>query len=159
MATERGFTEATHPIAERSIGRSVLYGVLAGIVGGVVFGVMMMVMMPAALPMIGRIIGMENVAGGWLYHLFNSAVIGALFGLVVGVARSALTYATGALWGAVYGAIWWVLGPLVLMPLMLGMTQMVFAINNDTLMSLMGHVIFGVVTGLSFVFLKDRLTT
>ncbi len=41
----------------------------------------------------------------------------------------------------------------------LGMTQMVFAINNDTLMSLMGHLIFGVITGVSFVFLKERLTT
>ncbi len=159
MATERGFNEMAHPAREYSTGRSVLYGVVAGIIGGIIFGMMMMVMKPMMLPMIGKIIGMENAGGGWLYHLFNSAVIGAIFGLVVALAKPALTYATGALWGAVYGIIWLVLGPLVLIPLMLWMTQMVFAINNDTLMSLMGHVIFGVITGVSFVFLRDRLTT
>ncbi len=159
MATERGFSEMAHPTREYSIGRSVLYGVVAGIIGGIIMGIMMMVMMPAMLPMIGKIIGMENAGGGWLYHLFNSAVIGAIFGLVVALAKPALTYTTGARWGAVYGMIWWVLGPLVLMPLMLGLTQMVFAINNDTLMSLMGLVIFGVFSGVSFVFLRDRLTT
>jgi hypothetical protein len=139
-----------------SIGRSVLYGAIAGIVGGIVFGMMMMVAMPTALPMIGKIVGVENVVGGWLYHLFNSAVIGAIFGLGVYTLRARLSYGTGAVWGAIYGMIWWVLGGLVLMPLMLGMSNMVFNINGDSLMSLMGHVIFGVVTGLAFVLTRNR---
>lgn len=54
--------------------------------------------------------------------------------------------------------IWWVLGPLILMPLMLGMPNMMFNINSDALMSLMGHVIFGVITGLGYVFLRDRFS-
>jgi hypothetical protein len=41
------------------------------------------------------------------------------------------------------------------MPLMLGMNEMVFAIDNTALMSLLGHVVFGVTAGL-FVHLGAR---
>lgn len=140
-----------------SIGRSALFGAAAGIVGGIVFGLMMQIMMPMMVNMIGSIIGMANPTGGWLYHLFNSAVIGAIFGLAV--SRMPLSYATGALYGGLYGIIWWVLGPLILMPLMLGMSNMIFAINNDTLMSLVGHILFGVIMGVSYVALKERLAS
>ena len=157
MAVDRNNTRTTREYAQpTSIGRSLLYGAAAGIASGIVFGLMMMMVMPGMMPMIGRIVGMENLAGGWLYHLFNSAVIGGIFGLAVSVLRASLSYGTGALWGAVYGMIWWVLGPLVLMPLLLGMPEMMFNINTDSLMSLMGHVIFGVITGLGYVFLRDR---
>jgi hypothetical protein len=160
MATERGFTEAVRPAREYSVGRSVLYGALAGVVAGIIFGMMMILMMPGMLEMIGSIITRQpNFGLGWIYHLFNSAFIGAVFGLVVALAKLSLNYGTGALWGAAYGFIWWILGPLILMPLMLGMTQMVFAINNDTLMSLVGHLVYGVITGVGFVFLRDRLAS
>ena len=155
MSARSDYGTVTHR-SDYSIGRSVLYGAGAGIVGGIVFGMMMMMAMPTVLPMIGKIIGIQNVGGGWLYHLFNSALIGATFGLVLGLGRVSLTYVTGAIAGAVYGMVWWVLGALILMPLMLGMSNMVFNINGDSLTSLMGHVIFGIVTGLGFVFLRNR---
>lgn len=159
MAVDRTYSGVSPEHAHTtSLGRSILYGAVSGIVGGIVFGMMMMMAMPMMMPMIGKIIGMENLMGGWLYHLFNSAVIGAIFGLGVYALRASLSYGTGALWGAVYGMIWWVLGPLVLMPLMLGMSNMMFNINGDSLLSLMGHAIFGVITGLAFVFLRDRAT-
>lgn len=153
--TPQGTTSEQHRQVT-SIGKSTLYGAVAGIAGGIVFGMMMMMAMPTILPMIGKIIGIGNVAGGWLYHMFNSAVIGAIFGLAIHSLRTSLSYGTGALWGAVYGMIWWVLGTLVLMPVMLGMSNMMFNINGDSLLSLMGHVIFGVITGLVFVLIKDR---
>lgn len=37
------------------------------------------------------------------------------------------------------------------MPLMLGMSNMVFQIGETQWMSLMGHVIYGVITGLRFI--------
>ena len=135
--------------------RAALYGAIAGLIGGIVFGMMMMMMMPGMMEMIGSIITRQpNFALGWVYHLFNSAFIGALFGLIFG--RLATSYGAGLLWGVIYGFIWWILGPLILMPLLLGMNEMIFAINNDTLMSLVGHLMFGVITGLAFVFIRDR---
>ena len=65
---------------------------IAGVIAGVVFGAMMQ-MMSAPTPdggqmsmiaMVGMLVGSPTVAAGWLYHLFNSAVISGLFGLVVG---------------------------------------------------------------------------
>jgi len=106
------------------------YGAVAGIMGGIVFGLMMTVLIPPALPMIGKIIGMPSLGGGWLYHLFNSAVIGAVFGLALG--RVVTTYAMGALWGAVYGFVWWSLGSLVLLPLLLCMPDKLFKTDDTT---------------------------
>jgi uncharacterized membrane protein YagU involved in acid resistance len=59
--------------------------------------------------------------------------------------------------GVVYGIVWWVLGALISMPLMLGMPQMVFVIEQPQIMSLMGHVIYGVITALLFMPLSKRL--
>jgi hypothetical protein len=71
------------------------------------------------LPMIGGLVGSSSALVGFLVHIVISAVIGASFGVLLG-ARST-SFGQGASWGLVYGAIWWVLGPLVLMPLMMGM--------------------------------------
>jgi hypothetical protein len=59
---------------------------------GVVFGLMMH-MMTAPTPdggqmpmmaMVGQVVGAGSVGVGWLYHVFNSAVIGAVFGWLLG---------------------------------------------------------------------------
>ena len=52
--------------------------------------------------------------------------------------------------------IWWVLGALILMPLMLGMTQMIFVIGQMQWMSLMGHIVYTVITALVFLALYKR---
>jgi uncharacterized membrane protein YagU involved in acid resistance len=73
-----------------------------------------------------------------------------VFGLVFGALSS--TYGLGALWGLVYGVIWWVLGPMILMPLMLGMgLQFGAAFTPPMLMSLMGHLVYGLITALVYV--------
>jgi hypothetical protein len=66
------------------------------------------------------------------------------------------TWSFAALAGLVYGVIWWVLGALTLMPALLGMFQMIFVIEQMQWMSLMGHIIFGEVLALSFVWLYRR---
>jgi hypothetical protein len=95
---------------------------------------------------------------GWIYHLFNSAVIGALFGWLL-AGRIDDRYGRGALWGALYGLGWWVLGGLVLMPVLLGMPAFaplaMAPMRPVALGSLIGHVLFGVVLGLGFVWLRQ----
>ncbi len=136
------------PVQQRIMG-----GIIGGIGGGVVFGMMMAMM--GMLPMVAQIIGSEGAGIGFLYHMFNSIVIGVVFGVVFGGVSQ--TYQQGALWGVVYGGIWWVLGPLVLMPLLLGM-GLAFgaAVTPPMLMSLMGHLIYGVLLGLIYVWYIRR---
>jgi hypothetical protein len=58
--------------------------------------------------------------------------------------------------GLINGVVWWVLGALILMPLMLGMSEMVFSVGGPQMMSLAGHVLFGLVTAYLFAFLARR---
>jgi hypothetical protein len=138
----------TQATASGSLVQRIIGGVVGGVVGGLVFGAMMGLM--GMLPMVAMVVGSESATIGFLYHMFNSVVIGALFGLIFGGLSH--TYGQGAAWGLLYGAIWWVLGPLVLMPLMLGMgLQFDIVFTAPMLMSLVGHLTYGLLTGLVYV--------
>lgn len=50
-----------------------------------------------------------------------------------------------------------VVGALVMMPLMLGMGEMVFVIGEMQWWSLVGHLIYGVITAVAFVQLSEYL--
>ena len=60
--------------------------------------------MMGMLPMVASVVGSESAAVGFLYHMFNSVVIGAIFGLVFGAWSH--TYGQGAAFGLLYGACW-----------------------------------------------------
>ena len=128
-------------------------GAIAGLGGGLVFGMMMAMM--GMLPMVGMLVRQENSFIGFIVHLFISAVIGSIYGIVA--SRHPSTYLVGIVAGAANGIIWWILGALTMMPILLGMNQMVFVIGEPQWISLMGHIVFGVVTGLLFVPLSRRL--
>jgi uncharacterized membrane protein YagU involved in acid resistance len=87
-------------------------------------------------------------------HLIISAIIGAVYGVIAPRLPAGWLVAMGT--GIVYGVIWWVLGALVLMPLLLGMGDMVFQIGDMQLMSLIGHVIFGIITAGFFTLIQRR---
>jgi len=120
---------------------TILSGVIAGLGGGLVFGMMMAMM--SMLPMVAGLIGSDNVVVGFMVHMVISAVIGASYGFIAPRLPSSWMMTIGA--GIVYGVIWWVLGALVIMPLALGMGQMVLQIGDMQWLSLMGHIIFGVI--------------
>jgi uncharacterized membrane protein YagU involved in acid resistance len=127
-------------------------GAIAGLAGGAVFGMMMGMM--GMLPMVGMLVRQENAVIGFIVHMVISAFIGAVYGLVAG--RFAVNTTTALVGGIINGVVWWVLGALVLMPLMLGMTQMVFVIGQAQWMSLLGHIIYGLVTSFVFIPLVKR---
>ncbi len=145
---------------------NVTAGVIAGLIAGVVFGIMMTVMHAptpegGSMPMMGmvaQVVGSNSLAVGWLYHLFNSAVIGGLFGWILGTRIGG--YGSGTGWGGAYGVLWWVLGGLILMPMFLGMPA--FAPLQMPMMrpvafaSLVGHMVFGVILGAAFFALRRR---
>lgn len=125
-------------------------GVAGGLAGGLVFGVLMQMM--GMIGMIAMMVGSDSVVVGWLIHLAISAFIGATFALLVG--RRIAGFGPGVLFGIGYGIVWWVLGGLIAMPAALGMP--VFQINQTSLISLMGHMIFGAILGLTFAALNRR---
>jgi len=128
-------------------------GIVAGLGGGLVFGMLMAMM--GMLPMVAGLVRSDSPIVGFLVHMGISAFIGAIYGLFAG--RLPASWIAVVIAGAVYGMIWWVLGALISMPILLGMSQMVFVIEQPQIMSLMGHVIYGVVTALLFVPLSKRL--
>jgi hypothetical protein len=133
---------------ERWRGQSLLVGTVAGIVGGLVFGLLMTIMMPPVMAMIGSLVGAPRL--GWGVHLVFSALIGAGFGLVFGRLVAGWGVALGL--GLAYGFAWWILGPLLIMPTWLGMGPAVgAALQLPNLLSLAGHLVFGVVTGLVYL--------
>lgn len=126
----------------------IIDGVLGGLAGGVVFGIMMTAM--GKIPMIAALVGSDSSAIGWLVHLVISVAAGLLFVWLLG--DLATSYGGGAGYGVLYGFVWWILGPLLIMPVLLGMGPQfgnMFAIDN--LMSLAGHLVFGLLLGLTYV--------
>jgi uncharacterized membrane protein YagU involved in acid resistance len=129
-----------------------IQGAIAGLVGGVVFGIMMAMM--GMLPMVGMLIGVESAIVGFIVHLAISAFIGAVYGLVVG--RFANTTTVAIVGGVANGIVWWVLGALLMMPLLLGMGEMVLVVGQAQWMSLLGHILYGLVTAFVFLALQRR---
>lgn len=131
---------------------NVIQGVTAGLIGGSVFGVQMAV--GGMLPTLAQTIGSQNPVVGFVMHLMISAIIGAIYGVVASRLPSGWLVSMGA--GIVYGVIWWVLGALIMMPLMMGMSNMVLQIGDAQWMSLVGHVIFGIVTAGFFTLIQRQ---
>lgn len=137
---------------ESSVTKVATKGAIAGLAGGLVFGIMMAMM--DMLPMVGMLVRQESAVIGFIVHMGISAFIGAVYGVII--SRFANNTTTAAVGGVVNGIVWWVLGALIMMPLMLGMTDMIFAIGQTQWMSLLGHIIYGLITAFVFMYLVKR---
>ena len=128
-------------------------GVYGGVAGGVAFGGMMGMM--GMLTMIGSMVGSSSAWVGFVVHMMISGAIGGTFGAVVDL--SGLRANVGA--GLAYGVMWWVLGPLTLMPAFMGMG---FGVNwnvaamSEAMPSLVGHLVFGAILGVTVRWLDGR---
>ena len=135
--------------------RSLRWGAFAGLMGGLV-----------ASPILIATGVLSSVAGpdthfsafhGFLFHMFVSAVIGMTYGLLFRHEASAL--GLGVMWGWLFGLIWWYIGPMTLLPLLLtGECDWRASAASALLPSLTGHLIFGATTALIFLLLERRYT-
>ena len=124
---------------------SVSNGIVAGLGGGLIFGILIQMM--GMISMIAMMMGSKSDLVGWLIHLMISAIFGLAYGVIGHKISSKWAVA-----GILFGMILWVFGPLFMMPIMAGMTP--FSFDSNTWTSLMGHVIYGLVTAWTF----SRLT-
>lgn len=115
-------------------------GVMSSLIAGIVFGVMMTML--GMMPMIAGLVGSHSVVVGWIVHIIVSAIFGVIFGAIVRKPTS------GPVLGLIYGAILWFLFPFILMPMMMGMPAMHW--SQSVMMSLIGHLIYGLILGISY---------
>jgi len=131
-------------------------GINAGLIAGVVFGAMMGML--GMLPMVAKLLGGSSAIWGFIVHLIFSVIIGGIFGFVFG--HMAINKGTGVILGLLYGVIWWVLGPLVIMPVWLGMgLQLSVAGMTMAIPSLWGHLVFGFILGLIYPMFAQKEKT
>jgi uncharacterized membrane protein YagU involved in acid resistance len=130
-------------------------GALASVVGGFLFSIVLLVI--GALPQVATLVGSSSMILGFLVSMMISAAIGMTYGLLF--RYEAPDFGSGVAWGLVYGLIWWFLGPMTLMPILIDGT---FSWTTETaaslLPSLIGHLIYGAATAVLFLLLERRHT-
>jgi hypothetical protein len=132
---------------------SLKWGAVASLAGGLLFSLVMMVI--GFLPKVASLVGSTSIALGFVVHMLISAMIGMSYGLLF--RHEAPDFGSGVAWGLVYGLIWWFIGPLTLMPVLLGSR---FSWTTETasalLPSLIGHLVYGAATAIVFLVLERR---
>ena len=133
--------------------RSLGWGAIAGLVGGVVVSPIML-----ATGVIARIAGLDSdlsTVRGLAIHLVGSAAVGMSFGLLF--RREGKSIGRGLCWGWVFGLLWWYVGPLTLLPLLrTGEADWRPEAASALLPSLIGHLLYGGLTALTFLLLERR---
>jgi hypothetical protein len=123
------------------------------VVGGVLFGLLLA--FSGGLPQVVRLTGGASPVTAFLVHLLISALIGMSYGAFF--RREASNWEASAGWGLLYGLVWWYLGPLTLLPILLGEPCTWTAADADAALPwLIGHLLYGTVTALVFFRLERR---
>lgn len=137
-------------------------GAISGLVAGIVMGIMLQTMMtPVIAKAIPALYGMSGIAVGWAAHLFHSVVLGLVFAAIVSsTSLSKYSGSTGASagLGVVYGIAIWAVAAAFVMPAWLGAVGFPGAppLPNFNPMSLVAHVVYGLVLGAMYVPLRNR---
>lgn len=127
--------------------RNIAHGLVSGVIGGLVLALMMVKM--RMLGSVGTIIGMPNPLSGLLFHFILDAILGIVFAMVF--FRWMHTFFSCAILGIVFGILWWIVGILLLAPLFLGHF---LPWSCGALPMLMAELVFGLVLGITYYFLK-----
>jgi hypothetical protein len=101
-------------------------GAVAGLVGGLVSAVLLQLLRvstdagtraPAMRLVAGTVHSATNAAA-WIGYLVYAVIIGGLFGWLLW--KQDVEEGTGLVWGALYGAFWWIASGLVVIPALRG---------------------------------------
>jgi hypothetical protein len=105
------------------------------------------------LPTVASLVGGTSPWLGFAVHAAISTLIGMSYGILF--RHEAPNFGSGIAWGLVYGLVWWFLGPLTLLPVLLG-GSVTWTTNAAHLFlpSLVGHLFYGAVTAVAFLLLE-----
>ena len=136
------------------------HGVEAGLIGGLVMGVLFSLLMPPVIEnAIPALVGLSGGVAGWVVHMSISAVFGVVFVAAFTQPRlAAVAESSGGVvgLGLAYGVIPWVVAAGVAMPLWLSGVGFPSPppLPNLALMGLLTHLVFGLVLGASYHYLR-----
>jgi hypothetical protein len=156
-----GFFKGSDPINREAEGPGarVLYslgqGAIGSIAGGVLFSLVLLV--TGTLPQMAALVGSSSPTLGFIISMVLGIGIGMSYGLLF--RYEAPDFGSGVSWGLIYGLIWWFVGPMTLLPILIGGTFHWTTAAADTLLpSLIGHLIYGATTAIVFVLFERRHT-
>jgi uncharacterized membrane protein YagU involved in acid resistance len=126
-------------------------GAVAGLLGGAVIS---QLMLRGAVPVVAeRLTGSNGPLAGIAVNLGIGVAIGVSYGLLFRRLGQDVTCALG--WGLSYGFLWWILGPLTLLPALLGGDpEWTAAAAGGALSALAGHLVYGGCLGVTFHLLE-----
>lgn len=124
-------------------------GAVGGLIGGIAFGLIMQ--SAQMIPLVAALVGGSSGLTGWGVHLGIAVLLGGVLGMMASPLNRPLAVLAVAL---VYGTAWWVLGALVIMPVLLRMPVLVLGPGAWT--SLWGHLLYALLTALVILRLDRR---
>jgi uncharacterized membrane protein YagU involved in acid resistance len=132
---------------------SLQWGAVASLAGGLLFSLVMLA--TGVLPTVANLVGGSSPVLGFFVHMCVSAMVGMSYGVLF--QHEAPNVASGVAWGLLYGLIWWFIGPLTLMPILLGGSfTWTTTAAGALLPSLIGHLLYGGATAAVFLLLERR---
>lgn len=133
--------------------QSLVWGAIASLAGGLLFSIVMIE--TGVLPRIAALVGGSSPELGFVVHLVISTLIGMAYGVLF--KYEAPDVGSSIAWGMLYGLAWWFIGPLTLMPILLGGSVLwTVQAANLLLPSLIGHLVYGAVTASICFYLERR---
>ena len=133
--------------------RALARGVVSGLVGGLAFTAVMV--QTGSLGGVADLVGATSTVAGFFVHLAIAVIVGASYGLLF--RRQSFDIGSALGWGVTYGFIWWNLGSLTLMPVILGTTPDWTAdVVAGVFPHLIGHLMYGAGLGITFYFMEAR---
>jgi hypothetical protein len=130
-------------------------GIWAGLAAGAVFGIL--VWLAGILPNIAQLVGSSSVGVGFVVQWVISVIVAVAF--VVALGSRITSMSSAIVWGLIYGAIWWVLGPLVIMPIWLSADMLPITNVQAIVQSwpkLLMHLVYGGIVGAVYFLAAKR---
>jgi uncharacterized membrane protein YagU involved in acid resistance len=106
------------------------------------------------LPLVAGMMGSNSMVVGHFLHYVTGVFIGISFGVLFH--RDIQGAGSGLIWGLNYGLLWWIIGPLTLLPLLLGggmRPDWSLTAAQHSFSSWVAHIIYGALVGLIFALL------
>lgn len=137
-----------------SVWNKIYRGLLAGLIGGIAgiaifWGAWL-------LPVLGLLLTRVNLMNGIFVMLLLGAVGGILYSLIK-AKRTKQNIFTSLLEGIVLGFIFWVIGVLILVPVILGFPPLITS-PQDHIVSLIAFILYGIITVLSYSIIAFKKT-
>jgi hypothetical protein len=134
--------------------QAIIIGGLGGLIGSWVFA--QGIERAEFFPLVAGIMGSTSMVMGQFLHYVIGIIIGISFGVLFH--RDIQGTGSGLIWGLNYGLVWWIIGPLTLLPILLGGSMRPdwsLMTAQHSFSPSVAHMIYGALVGLFFA-LTDK---